>query len=61
MQYRDPRKLPRDLVQLVEKQLETLEREMFGGATDVELREYEERQGRIDELCRELKHVSPAG
>ena len=60
MQYRDPPKRTSEIVRLMEKQIESLERETFGGVTDAERREYEDRQDRIDELCRELKHVSPA-
>jgi len=36
------------------------EKETFGGATDVELREYEERENRIDELCEKLRYLHPA-
>jgi DNA-binding NarL/FixJ family response regulator len=60
MQYPNPRKLPHDLVQLMEKQIESLEKETFGGLTDAERREYEERQDRIDELCEKLRYLHAA-
>jgi hypothetical protein len=60
MQYRDSQKLPHVLVALTERQIETLERETFGGLTDAERREYEERQERIDELCDQLRYLHPA-
>jgi hypothetical protein len=50
MQSRNPKGVPSELVQLVEKQIESLEKETFGGVTDAERREYENRQDRIDEL-----------
>ena len=53
-----PKKIPRDLVHLMEKQIETLDKETFGSATDVELREYEERENRIDELCEKLRYAT---
>jgi hypothetical protein len=60
MQYSNPAVLPRELVQLMEKQIDSLERETFGGLTDVERGEYEERQERIDELCDKLRYGHPA-
>jgi hypothetical protein len=60
MQYGNPQKLPRDLVQLMEQQIESLEKETFGGLTDAERREYEERQDRIDELCQKLRYLQAA-
>ena len=53
MQYRNPREL--DLVQLIGKQIESLEKETFVGLTAAERREYEVRQHRIDQLCEELR------
>jgi hypothetical protein len=55
MQYRDWKNLPYVLVALLERQVKSLERETFGGLTDAERREYEERQERIDELCDQLR------
>ena len=52
---RDPRQLRRELTQLIQKQIDTLEKETFGGATDAEHREYEQRQKHIDELYSELQ------
>jgi hypothetical protein len=60
MQYRNPAALPGELVQLMEKQIDSLEKETFGGLTDAELHEYEERQERIDELCDQLRYFHPA-
>jgi hypothetical protein len=60
MQYRNPAVPPIELVQLMERQIDSLEKETFGGLTEVERREYEERQGRIDELCDKLRHPHPA-
>jgi len=60
MQYRNPQKLPSDLVQLMGKQIESLEKETFVGLTAAERREYAERQHRIDELCEKLRYLHPA-
>jgi hypothetical protein len=60
MQSRNPKGVPSELVQLVEKQIESLEKETFGGVTDAERREYENRQDRIDELCDKLRYLHPA-
>jgi hypothetical protein len=60
MQYRNPEGLPRELVELMEKQIHSLEKETFGGVTDAERREYEERQDRIHELCGQLHYLNPA-
>jgi hypothetical protein len=60
MQNRNPKGFQRELVQLMEKQIEILEKETFVGVTDAERRDYEERQDRIDELCGQFKHVNPA-
>jgi hypothetical protein len=60
MQYRNPAARPRELVQLMERQIDSLERGTFGGLTEEERREYEERQERIDELCDELRYPHPA-
>ncbi|MGA8493780.1 MAG: hypothetical protein WB711_25395 [Terriglobales bacterium] len=50
----------RELTKLIQKQIDTIEKETFGGATDVERREYEERRKRIDELRRELERFNTA-
>jgi len=60
MQYGNPQKLPSDLVQLMGKQIESLEKETFVGLTAAERREYEERQHCIDELCEKLRYLHPA-
>jgi hypothetical protein len=60
MPYRNPQKLPNDLVQLMSRQIESLEKETFVGLTAAERREYEERQHRIDELCEKLRYLHPA-
>ena len=60
MQYGNPQKLPRDIVQLMGKQIESLQKETFVGLTVAERQEYEERQRRIDELCEELRYLHPA-
>jgi hypothetical protein len=59
MQYRNPQELPGDLVQLMGKQIESLEKETVG-LTVAERRVYEERQHRIDQLCEELRYLHPA-
>jgi hypothetical protein len=60
MQSRNPKGVPSELVQLMEKKIESLEKEAFGGVTDAERREYENRQDRIDELCDKLRYLHPA-
>jgi hypothetical protein len=60
MQSRNPKGVPSELVQLMEKQIESLEKETFGRVTDAERREYENRQDRIDELCDKLRYLHPA-
>jgi hypothetical protein len=60
MQSRNPKGVPSELVQLMEKQIESLEKEAFGGVTDAERREYENRQDRIDELCDKVRYLHPA-
>ncbi len=59
MQCHDPQK-PREIVHLMEKQIESLEKETSEGVTERERREYEERQIRIDELCGQLRYLHPA-
>ena len=43
-----------ELIELIESQLKTLERETFGGVTEAELREYEDRRDRIGQLYTEV-------
>jgi len=43
-----------ELVDLIESQLNTLEKETFGVVTDAELCEYEDRRDRIRQLYAEL-------
>ena len=43
-----------ELVHLIETQLKTLEKETFGGPTEIERREYEDRCDRIRQLYSEL-------
>ena len=43
-----------ELVDLIESQLNTLEKETFGVVTDTELCEYEDRRDRICQLYAEL-------
>jgi hypothetical protein len=49
-----------ELFQLLEKQIITLEKLTFGGVTEAEQREYEERRERIRDLFIELHHLEPA-
>jgi hypothetical protein len=60
MQSHNPKGVPSELVQLMEEQIESLEKEAFGDVTDAERREYENRQDRIDELCDKLRYLHPA-
>jgi hypothetical protein len=57
---RDLLRVRRELSELIQKQIDTIEKETFGGATDAERREYEERRKRIDELHRELQRLNIA-
>jgi hypothetical protein len=43
-----------ELVELIESQLNTLEKETFGCVTEAELCEYDDRCNRICQLCAEL-------
>jgi hypothetical protein len=49
--------LRNELIQLTEKQIDTLEKQTFSGATEAELSEYEQRQERIRDLFSELYHL----
>ena len=43
-----------ELVDLIESQLNTLEKKTFGCVTEAELWEYDDRRDRICQLCAEL-------
>ena len=60
MQQGIPAELSRELIQLMEKQIYSLEKETFLGVTELERREYEQRQERIDDLCDELRQTQPS-
>lgn len=45
-----------ELVDLIESQLDTLEKETFGVVTETELCEYEDRRDRICQLYAEIIH-----
>ena len=57
MKTRNQQQLRNELIQLTDKQINTLDKRTFGGVTDVEQREYEERQERIRDLFVELHHI----
>jgi hypothetical protein len=50
----------RELTNLIKQQIDVIEKEVFGRATDVERREYEARRRRIDELHAELQRLNAA-
>jgi len=52
--------LQRELVQLIERQIDTLAKEAFGDLSHPELRECEERQKLIDALYHQLYYSSAA-
>jgi hypothetical protein len=54
MQSSDPKNSRGELIQLLERQLEALQKECFGAATESDLQEYEGRRDRIGKLCDEL-------
>lgn len=60
METRNQEHLRSELIQLTEKQISTLEKRTFGGITEAEQSEYEERQERISDLFIELHHLDPA-
>ena len=49
-----------ELFDLIESQLDTLEKEKLGSITKAELREYEGRCDRIHQLCAELNNREAA-
>ena len=60
METHNQEQLRNELIQLTEKQINTLEKRTFGGVTEAEQREYEERQERIRDLFIDLHHLDPA-
>ena len=60
MDTRNQEHLRSELIQLTDKQISTLEKRTFGGITEAEQSEYEERQERIRDLFIELHHLDPA-
>ena len=60
METHNQEPLRAELIQLTEKQIDTLEKRTFAGVTEAEEREYEERQGRIRDLFIELHHLNSA-
>ncbi|HXM20096.1 MAG TPA: hypothetical protein VN948_02380 [Terriglobales bacterium] len=60
MRFRDLKQLRGELVQLIEKQIETLAKETCNTLTDTELREYDDRKKRIDELYDTLRTLDSA-
>jgi hypothetical protein len=49
-----------ELTELIQEQINSIEKETYGGATDAERWEYEERRKRIDELHCELQRLESA-
>jgi hypothetical protein len=60
MRCRDAEQLRGELVQLIEKQIETLAKETCDTLTDTELREYDDRKQRIVELYDALHNLDSA-
>jgi len=54
MPLSDPKNSRGELIELLERQLEALQKECFGAATESDLQEYEGRRDRIGKLCDEL-------
>jgi len=57
LRCRDRKDLRDELVKLIEKQIEMLAEESCDGLTEVELREYDDRRERIEELYDALGHL----
>jgi hypothetical protein len=55
-----PQRVRHELTELIQKQIDSIEKETRGGATDAERREYEQRRRRIDELHCELERLNSA-
>jgi len=60
METHNQEQVRNELIQLTEKQINTLEKQTFGGVTEAEQREYDDRQERIRDLFIELHHLDPA-
>jgi hypothetical protein len=60
MQCSDLKQLRGELVQLIEKQIEALAKETCNRLTEKELREYDDRKKRIDELYASLYNLDSA-
>ena len=60
MEFHAQKQLHDELIELLGKQLDTLEIETFGGLTATERREYEEREERIHQLYDELSILRTA-
>ena len=60
MECHNQKQLRHEIIELLGKQLDTLESETFGGLTTTERREYEERGDRIHQLYDELFILSAA-
>jgi hypothetical protein len=60
MRCRDLRQVRGELVQLIKKQIEALAKETCDSLTHTELREYDDRKKRIDELYDTLRTLDSA-
>ena len=60
METHNQEQLRNELIQLTERQIDTLEKRTFGGITEAEQSEYEERQERIRDLFVDLHRLDPA-
>jgi hypothetical protein len=55
-----PQRVRHELTELIQKQINSIEKETYGGASDRDRWEYEERRKRIDELHCELQRLESA-
>ena len=60
MEYNDPKQLRDELIQLLTRQLDFLERETFGGLTTAERQECQQVRRRIYQLYDELSLLRAA-
>jgi len=60
MPSRDLKQLRGELIQLIEKQIDTLAKETCANITEAEFREYDRREQRIDELYAVLHNLDSA-
>ena len=60
MPWRDLKQLRSELVELIEKQIEPLAKETCDRLTAAELRQYDDRKKRIDELYKQLHDLESA-